>query len=60
MTNQECAKNWFLTRVTVTYLAPGTTQASANRSDTGHSTAPGPTVKTGPECGSQIEFTTLF
>ena len=37
MTHQEGTNNGFLTSVAVTYLAPGTTEAPANRSDTGHS-----------------------
>lgn len=50
-TNQEGAENWFLTSVTVTYLAPGTAQAPASRSEAGHSAGPRPTVKIGPESG---------
>lgn len=49
MTNQEGAKNQFLTSVTVTYLASGTAQAPVRKSDAGQSAGPGPTVKIGPE-----------
>lgn len=51
MTNPEGAKNRFLTSVTVTYLAPGTAKAPANRSDAGHPAGPGPTVTISPESG---------
>lgn len=35
MTNQELAKNQFLTTVTITYLVPGTTWQPANKRVTG-------------------------